>query len=338
MLLFYSLKNPTFPEYRYNTDVGVMSLDLHPTFPNLCVAGFYDGSVGVFNVIEKKSTPAYMSTSKSGKHTDPVWQVKWQKNDLDDNMNFFSCSSDGRIVQWTLIKNELMHYDVTKLSIIESSPQDGPDGARLPNLAAATTFAFHPQMDYLFLVGTEEGKICKCSKAYGSQFLDVFQAHHMAIYKVAWNPFHPKIFATCSADCLVKIWDHTYPEPLFIYDLGAPVGDIAWSPYSSTVFAAVTNDGRCCVFDMNINKYEALCQQSVVPRKKTKLTHVSFNPIHPVLIVGDDRGAVTSVKLSPNLRKMPKEKKNEPQKKPEEVEIAKMDKILASVRESDKPK
>ena len=98
----------------------------------------------------------------------------------------------------------------------------------------------------------------------------------------------------------------------------------------------MTNDGRVCVFDLNINKYEALCQQPVVQRKKTKLTHVSFNPVHPVVIVGDDRGAVASLKLSPNLRKMPKEKKNEPNKKPEEVEIAKMDKILASVRESDK--
>ena len=40
----------------------------------------------------------------SGKHTDPVWQVRWQKDDLDNNLNFFSISSDGRVVSWTLIK------------------------------------------------------------------------------------------------------------------------------------------------------------------------------------------------------------------------------------------
>ena len=40
----------------------------------------------------------------SGKHTDPVWQVRWQKDDLDNNLNFFSVSSDGRVVSWTLIK------------------------------------------------------------------------------------------------------------------------------------------------------------------------------------------------------------------------------------------
>lgn len=60
------------------------------------------------------------------------------------------------------------------------------------------------------------------------------------------------------------------------------------------------------MFDLSINKYEAICSQPVVAKKKNKLTHVQFNPIHPIIIVGDDRGHVTCLKLSPNLRKMPK--------------------------------
>lgn len=35
-----------------------------------------------------------------------------------------------------------------------------------------------------------------------------------------------------------------YRTPLFVYDLATAVGDVAWSPYSSTVFAAVTIDGQ----------------------------------------------------------------------------------------------
>ena len=31
-------------------------------------------------------------------------QVRWQKDDADNNMNFFSVSSDGRIVHWTIVK------------------------------------------------------------------------------------------------------------------------------------------------------------------------------------------------------------------------------------------
>jgi WD40 repeat protein len=70
-----------------------------------------------------------------------------------------------------------------------------------------TCFDFNKQQDYLFIVGTEEGKIHKCSKSYNNQFLDTFDAHHMAVYSVRWNTFHPKIFISCSADWTVKIWD-----------------------------------------------------------------------------------------------------------------------------------
>ena len=84
------------------------------------------------------------------------------------------------------------------------------------------------------------------------------------------------------------------------------MGDAAWAPYSSTVFAAVTADGKVFVFDLNVNKYEPICEKLVVQKKKTKLTHISFNATYPIIVVGDDRGNVTSLKLSPNLRKKPK--------------------------------
>lgn len=35
-------------------------------------------------------------------------QVKWQKDDLDNNLNFFSVSSDGRVVSWTLVKVKII--------------------------------------------------------------------------------------------------------------------------------------------------------------------------------------------------------------------------------------
>ncbi|XP_073412794.1 dynein axonemal intermediate chain 1 isoform X3 [Dendrobates tinctorius] len=305
LLLLYSLKNPSYPEYIFSTDSGIMCLDIHKDHPYLVAVGFYDGNVAIFNLKSDSPQPKSMSSAKCGKHTDPVWQVKWQKDDLDKNLNFFSVSSDCRVVSWTLIKNELVHTDVIRLSV-ESSAQDAVEGLQLQTQGSGTAFDFHSQIDYLFLVGTEEGKIHKCSKAYSSQFLDTFDTHNMAVDTVRWNPFHPKVFITCSSDWTVKIWEHSVKKPMFVFDLNSAVGDVAWAPYSSTVFAAVTTDGKIHVFDLSINKYEALCQQTVVAKKKTKLTHIEFNPIYPVIIVGDDRGHVICLKLSPNLRKMPK--------------------------------
>lgn len=56
------------------------------------------------------------------------------------------------------------------------------------------------------------------------------------------------------------------------------------------------------MFDLAENKHEPLCEQKVV--KRAKLTHVNFNQRDPILIIGDDRGGVNSLKLSPNLRKV----------------------------------
>jgi len=343
MILLCSLKNPSFPEYIYQTESGVMCLDIHPEHPYLIAVGFYDGSVGVYNVTESRNTAMYHSTAKSGKHTDPVWQVRWQKDDLDNNLNFFSISSDGRVVSWTLVKDELYYTDVIRLSL-EGGPVDGPEGSKLSAYGGGTAFDFHQDKEYMFLVGTEEGKVHLCSKAYSSTFLDTMDAHHMAVYKLEWNPYHPQLYITCSADWSVKIWDRTSSkkEAVFTFDLNSAVGDVCWAPYSSTIFAAVTADGKVHVFDLNVNKYEAICEQLVTPKKKTKLTHIAFNPKYHIIVVGDDKGYVTSLKLSPNLRKMPKEKKGQEQMKPEEkeaqkktFEFEKMEKLLAMVRQPD---
>jgi dynein intermediate chain 1 len=96
------------------------------------------------------------------------------------------------------------------------------------------------------------------------------------------------------------------------FDLNASVGDIAWSPYSSTVFAAVTAEGRVFVYDLSQNKYEPMCEQQVV--RKAKLTHISFNPFEPIILVGDDKGSLASLKLSPNLRKVSPNLDEEPEK------------------------
>ncbi len=108
------------------------------------------------------------------------------------------------------------------------------------------------------------------------------------------------------------------------------MGDVAWAPYSSTVFAAVTSDGKVHVFDLAENKHEPLCEQKVV--KRAKLTHVVFNQRDCILIVGDDRGGVNSLKLSPNLRKIheprnPETGEVEPHD-PVQLQVAKMEKLL----------
>ncbi|XP_060934016.1 dynein intermediate chain 2, ciliary-like [Limanda limanda] len=331
MVVFYSFKNSSFPEYIYPTKSGVLCLDIHQQYCNLVAVGFHDGAVAIYNLNNKGVEPVHKSTAKTGKHTDPVWQVRWQKNDMDNHHNFYSVSSDGRVVSWTLVKNELLYTDIIRLYLV-GAVSEGTEDAKSPMFTCGTAFDFHKQIDSLFLVGTEGGKIHKCSKTYSSHILKTFFAHTMAVDAVKWNCFHPKVFISSSLDWTVKVWNHTFNSPLLTFDLNAAVGDVSWSPSSSTVFGAVTADGKVHVYDLSINKYEPICRQSVVP-KGTKLTHLEFNPINPTLTVGDDRGYVTSFKLSPNLRMKPKAKKGQELPEGPEVEVAKMEKLLSELQE-----
>ncbi|CAG9332137.1 unnamed protein product [Blepharisma stoltei] len=301
LICCYSLKNTRYPEYFFTTQHGVMCLDWHPQHPALLAVGLYDGTVLVFDVRAKHKKPIYQSTVRTNKHTDPVWQVKWQDDDMMKNLSFFSISSDGRVTNWVLMKSKLEAEEVIKLKLVSGQREGEEDmETTLSGLAGGTCFDFNPFFEHLFIVGTEEGKIHKCNKAYSGQYLDTYDGHFMAVYSVKWNKFHPKIFLSASADWTVKMWDHTIKAPLLTFDLGIAVGDVAWAPYSSTLFAAITADSKCHIYDLAQERLSEICDKRV---KNGKCNHIAFNPSQFIILVGTDRGTVYSFKLSPNLRK-----------------------------------
>ena len=61
------------------------------------------------------------------------------------------------------------------------------------------------------------------------------------------------------------------------YDVGYQVNDIAWAPYSSTVFALVMGDGGVRVFDIRLNKYKPICKQKVITSGEGGLNKIAFN-------------------------------------------------------------
>lgn len=363
MICCYTLKNPGIPEYTFYTESGAMCLDFHPKHPSLLAVGLYDGTCMIFDIKQKESKPLILSTVKSGKHNGVVWQVKWETEGISTSLSFFSVSSDGRVTNWTLSKNELQYTDIMHLKLESSSTvafesdksfsanasftQMNPSKITEDFLVAysgGTCFDFNPKTPHLFVVGTEEGKIHLCSKAYNSQYIRTYEGHNMNVYSVKWNSFHPNVFLSASADWNVKLWDMNYTQPLMTFDLGSGVGDVDWAPYSSTVFCAVTDDGRVQVFDLSVNKRDSLTDACSLIVKKAKLTHVQFNPVTSAellydsayfdsknpqlqhravealnkmsfaLLVGDDKGLVQTLKLSPNLRRPPdlKDKESAP--------------------------
>jgi len=305
LICCFTIKNPTWPEYSFTTESGVMCIDYHPTCPALIAVGCYDGTVMVFDIrLKSNNKPIYQSTVRTAKHTDPVWQVRWQADDAAKNLSFYSISSDGRVTNWILMKNKLEAEEIVKLKLVVDQDKELADNKKeafLYGLAGGMCFDFNKTYENLFLVGTEEGYIHLCSKAYSGQYLETYKDHYLAVYAVKWNNYHPKTFLSCSADWTIKMWLMDLKRPIVSYDLGNPVGDVAWSPYSSTVFAAVTSEGKLYVYDIDQNKHKYLCEQPTT--KRAKALHVAFNYVDPIILVGDERGGVISFKLSKSLTK-----------------------------------
>ena len=399
-----------------------MSMDFHPVHAPLLCVGLYDGSVRVYDVRRRENKPIFASDARSGKHSDPVWEVRWARDApgappsaaTSNEPVFYSVSSDGIIATWAVTKSELRMEPIIALKVVSAPGGDVPGGAivesaqkaaaaeaaalaatasseaalesvaiatagangaagsgiaavaalrpataaeaggagavpeasagvgasaaaqeeNVAGLAGGCCVAFSPFFPTAYIVGTEEGRIHKGSLETSGQLTATFGGgHHMTVYALRWSPWHPRVFLSASADWTVKLWDDSHTTgPIMNFDLGTSVGDIAWAPYSSTVFAAITDDGKVSVWDLAVNKRVPLCNQPIV-KKSVKCTHVCFNAAAPILLVGDSSGSVSSLKLSPNLRKVtpipiPVQKKGDapiPPPRREEVEIRKLD-------------
>ncbi|XP_029672897.1 dynein intermediate chain 2, ciliary isoform X4 [Formica exsecta] len=355
----FSLKNPSYPEWICSTETPVMCLDFNAQHPYLLVIGTMDGAVAVYNIMLPPSTPQYKSNDVVQKHGGLVWEIRWAPDTEEGNLAFFSVSIDGKINHWVLNQNDLGLTTVMTL-FLDRPPIPGPDGTMITlkgnakqiiikekqeislnvtiiwplNSGCGTCIAFHPADQNVFLVGTEEGTMYKCNTAYSSIYMRTYhEAHTMPVYRIVFNKFNSSIFASCSGDWRIKIWEDERPEPLFMFDLGVPIGDVQWAPYSSTVLACVSNDGKVTVFDLNVNKYRPICNQQIVSKRKSKLTRLAFNNALPFIIVGDDKGTVNTLKLSPNLRIKVKPTKKQLHLSQTELESMKLEKLLSFVRE-----
>ena len=206
-------------------------------------------------------------------------------------------------------------------------------------LVAGTCLAFNPFFDSIFLVGTEEGHIHKCSLDFAGEYLATFAGHTMPVYALRWSPFHPRVFLSASADWSVRLWDDSHPQAaIMVFDVGTALGDVAWAPFSATNFAAATDEGKVLIFDLQADVHAAICEQKVV--KKARCSHLLFLRAAggALLLAGNSAGGVDALKLSPNLRRAaaaapPPPRKGEAPREPpsrHEAELRKLDRLLAA--------
>ncbi|CAL6005435.1 Dynein_intermediate chain [Hexamita inflata] len=201
-------------------------------------------------------------------------------------------------------------------------------------------FNMDPDFNWMFAFGADNGLVRLTSTAYTNDFHQSYtqanQGHSSLVHSITWNVFKPDILATASEDNYLKIFQIKKQQPLYTYDLQAPVTSVTFSNTVSTVLVAGTAFNNIHIFDFEQNKEKELCVQKVVP-DQARLTAVSMNQFYPIITVGDSAGVVRVFKLSPNLRKRAvyvnddKSKKVQVQVPIEEQKKQIMDKELAKI-------
>ncbi|XP_027958172.1 WD repeat-containing protein 78 [Eumetopias jubatus] len=301
----WSIKNPMWPERIYQSPYGVTAVDFSIGAPNLLAVGYHNGTIAIYNVQSDSNVPVLDSSESPQKHLAPVWQLQWIEQDRgttgDDKREILvSVSADGRISKWVIRKgldcHDLMRLRRTTASSSKKGGEKEKKGeALISRQAPGMCFAFHPKDTNIYLAGTEEGHIHKCSCSYNEQYLDTYRGHKGPVYKIAWNPFCHDVFLSCSADWGVIIWQQENTTPfLSFYPTTYVVYDVAWSPKSSYIFAAA-NESRVEIWDLHVSTLDPLIVNVANPG--IKFTTVLFAKQTDCLLVGDSDGQVAVYEL-----------------------------------------
>ena len=255
LVLFWSLRNPEYPEKVLRTPSPVTSLEFSRLSPTLLAVGLASGDVCVYDVRREGAdwslpVESSLQMATGSGHTDSVWQVKWVPRGAERLEKLISISSDGRVLEWSIKKG----FTVACLMRLA---RNGQTEGWIARQASGLCFDFSPDDPSTYFVGTEEGSLHKCSISYSEQYLETYVPHNGPVYKVKCAPHWPQVFLTCSADWTMGLY-HMNVKGRKIFEIRAAgedfaITDVCWCPDNSTVFAAVTQNGMLQIWDLAVS-------------------------------------------------------------------------------------
>jgi WD40 repeat protein len=251
LVLFWSIRNPGFPEKVLHTPHAVTALDFSRRNTTLLAVGFYNGDIAVYDVRRDADweKPMESSIGMPGSHSDPVWQVKWLSKGHDRVDTLISISTDGNVLQWSLKKGLLV-------SLLMQLKRGGAGEGWISRQASGLCFDFAPDEHGTYITGTEEGDIHRCSISYNEQYLDTYEPHSGPVYRLRFSPSWGDVFLSCSADWTMSLFHMRSNSPLLTFHAGGEdfsINDISWCPQNSTIFGAVTADAKLQIWDIAVS-------------------------------------------------------------------------------------
>lgn len=242
--------------------------------PQLLAIGLSNGRIEIRDIRHDQDE----FVAKSDRHFDspgfePIWQIEWLSGGSNSLGQILTISQDGRIMKYNFTTGPFLRgFMLMRLNCVEGVVEGLPiakskkiiEGDRHPQ---ALCVQIHPVKKEIYLVGTNEGCIHRCSINYSNKksplpFLGdsllkfqffisaknqhhsgVLQVHNGSVFSVEYSPWSPKIFLTCGSDWFIRIWIEGIFKP--IVELSSGIGGIncaAWSPVHSTIIVCCTNE------------------------------------------------------------------------------------------------
>ncbi|KAM8750903.1 dynein axonemal intermediate chain 4-like isoform 1-T1 [Acanthopagrus schlegelii] len=307
LICCWSLKNPMWPERVFHCDSWVTSLDFSAINPGQLAVGMYNGTIAIYNVQRPNNNACIADSSKcSERHLHPVWHINWIKEDTlflreGGAEALISVSADGRITMWSLHNNDLDCRDLMELkSNQHTKKKKKAAGAKtktecfLSVLTRGLCLDIHPTDACIYLVGTSEGLIHKCSLSNSQNAFDTYQKDLCPVNHIEWSPFSSDVFLSCSSD-QIHLWKQDHFTPVFSFtSTQEVVKTVKWSPNWPEIFAAIKG-GQVEIWDLDSN----ILAPTIVHRAASgvKLTSLLFTTGTDCVLVGDSDGQVTVYQL-----------------------------------------
>jgi WD40 repeat protein len=304
LVCIWSMRNPSYPLWWFELESGITSLDFSKAGGVLAV-GTYSGNVVVCDVKARSSEPVITSDGSPGKHSDPVWAVKWLDTGTLTPM-LVTTSTDGRVTRWNItkgfefddlmklkrtVRRDPLHITPKMSNLARNLKQE----AFISRLTGGTTFDFSKQDERVYIAGTEDGYIHRCSTSYSEQYMMSYSGHMGPVYNLQWCPFQHNLFISCSADWTVRLWSSEHSSPLLTFqNNNDEVYDVQWCPTNSTIFATATKGGSMEVWDFSVSTVKPIF---VYSKSGVSMTCVLFNKYNSTVVAGDSGGSISVLRL-----------------------------------------
>ncbi|XP_028173654.1 WD repeat-containing protein 78 isoform X2 [Ostrinia furnacalis] len=294
-------KNPCKPERVYTFDDPLTSVAFSERNPNWLACGFANGDVLILDITSYPVKKIAQSKRDTNPCFEPIWVTDWRAAENNTEFVMTACQ-DGRLNKFTSTKtHDFICTPMMRISTVEGKMK-GLETAKtclkvdvpITRYPAALCMKWHPSIDHVYYVGTDEGCIHKCSTHYLNQHMEVFRAHAGPVYSMEFSPFMRTLLVSCGADNAVRLWLEGMDDVIMTLNCPAAVYGVAFCPINSTVLISISGN-VLSIWDLR-RKTHMPCAEYSFPNNVV-LTYIKFSASGDNVFVGDTTGRIHTFHL-----------------------------------------